>query len=185
MLKYFQLVTACCVIASALTMQTSSRTVNAMDHNTSIETEAKQAESQEGSSQSGSGTVQANIAGTLDSYLSKYPDRSLRSTPTQPVSPRFVVEHRSALNGKTITLRGVVVQAIFPGTGNATSGEQSMANPQPRVFVADNLRKRRDKNYDVMVLLREGECNSDVGQSLEIKVKVDATKSVIVLRKLY
>ncbi len=117
-----------------------------------------------------------------ESGLAKYPDKPLASIPQQAVSMRYIVEHRSALNGKTITVRGIVARTLWPDA-NAPPGQQSMAYPQPRIFLADNLRKGRDKNYDVAVLLPEGERGYVVGQRLKLRVTVDASKVAVVMRK--
>ena len=172
-------VIALCVMARAI-----PRRAHAMNHDSSsFESEAGAASSQESSAQTGSGTAQANESNSAANSLAKYPDRPVASIPSQPVSTRYVVEHRSALNGKTITVRGIVARTVWP-SDNAAQGEQSMAYPQPRIFLADNLRKRRDKNYDLMVLFREGERGYVSGQKATIKVRVDASKIAVVLRKI-
>lgn len=172
------------VIALCVMARATPRQAHAMNHHSSsFESEAGELPSQDTNAQTGSDTAQANESNPSDSGLAKYPDKPVASIPSQPVSPRYVVEHRSALNGKTITVRGIVARTLWP-SDNAAQGEQSMANPQPRIFLADNLRKRRDKNYDLMVLLREGERGYVVGRKATIKVRVDASKVAVVLRKI-
>ncbi len=154
------------------------------DRSSSFEREAETHVLQETSSSSGRATDQAGAANSNQSGLKKYPDRPLAAIPRQAVSLRYIVEHRSALNGKTITVRGFVARALWPATENVSSGEQSMANPQPRIFLADSLRKGRDKNYEVMVLVREDDNRYLVGQKVKLKVRVDSGQAAVVLRKV-
>ena len=179
------LLTLSASIVLIMLMPAASQQVQAMNPNTSSsDREAGEPSSQGGSSQSGSGTVQPNATGSAASDLSNYPDNTITAMPTQPVSMHYVVEHRSELNGKTITVRGIVARTLWPSTGNTSTGEQSMANPQPRIFLADNLRKGRDKNFDLMILLREGERGYSVGQKARIKVRVDSNKIAVVMHKV-
>ena len=169
-----------CAIAAATLQQ-----ARAMNHSpSSFVNGAGDLFTQDGSAQSGSGTVQANVSRSEASGLANYADKPISSIPSQSVSMRYVVEHRSALNGKTITVRGVVARIVGSSTGNVSTGEQSMANPQPRIFVADNTRKRRDKNLDLIVLLREGEQGYSVGQKVTLRVRVDSNKIAVVMHKV-
>ncbi|HEY0547163.1 MAG TPA: hypothetical protein VGC91_17425 [Pyrinomonadaceae bacterium] len=173
-------IVALCVMMCAVLSQDQ-----AMNHKPSSgESPERQSSSGTASAQTGSGTAQPDGGeAAAMSDLEKYPDQPVASIPTQPVSLRYVVEHRSGLNGKTITVRGLVARTLGLA-GSAAQGEQSMANPQPRIFLADNLRKQRDKHFDLMVLLREGERGYAVGQKVRLKVRVDASKASVILRKI-
>lgn len=173
------------VIALTGMAQSASQQAQSMNHNpSSSETESGCLSAQNGSAQTGSGTVQPNVTGSDSSQLARYPDKPIGTLPAQPVSMHYVVEHRSALNGKTITVKGIVANTVWPSTGNPSSGEPSMSNPQPRIFLADNLRRRRDKNFDLMVLLREGERIYVIGQGVKIKVRVDSNRTAVMMRKV-
>jgi len=183
--SYSLVLTLTVAIALSLSQQVSLQTGNAMgQHPSTLENETAGGAVQSGSSQSGSGTVEPNRSGSGSSQLGTYPDKPLSSVPTRPVSVRFVVEHRSALNGKTITVKGIVSRTVLPSAGSTSTGEPSMSNPQPRIFLAENLRKHRDKNFDLIVLLREGESGYTIGQAVKIKVRVDSTLTTVMMRKV-
>lgn len=167
MKSFVRAVIMLCVIACAASLQAQT-----MNHISS-------------SGESEAATSQADTNNAPASGLRKYPDKPVASIPTQPVSLRYVVEHRSALNGKTITVRGIVIQMPRPPAASTSQGEQSMAFPQPRIFLADTTAKRRDKNYDLIVLLQEGERGYSAGQKVKLKVIVDASAVAVVLRKVY
>ncbi len=89
---------------------------------------------------------------TPRSAIASYPDRPLVLVPSSPVSPRFVVEHRSALNNKVITLRGAVV---FSLSKEKACPPDRGACGRPLVVLAENASSSRDKNFDITVFLRE------------------------------
>lgn len=118
------------------------------------------------------------------SGLSNYPDKPLDSIPSVPVSVRHLVEHRSALNGQVVQVRGVVVATLLgekacpPGMGMCA---------QPSLFLADTSAGDRDKNYDVRVLVGEQEQESDypIGGTLEVAVVVLGDRSTVALQKVH
>ncbi len=115
------------------------------------------------------------------------PDLPLRGSPRMPVAPKFLIEHRSALKGKTVRVRGYVV-AMPDRIGEnspAGYGTTANANPQPRVFLSDASGKNRDRNYDLMIMLREGDDDYKVGARVEIKGVVEAGRNTVYLRKTY
>jgi hypothetical protein len=115
------------------------------------------------------------------SGLYNYPDKPLDSIPSAPISVRYLVEHRSALNGQVVQVRGVVLATLLgekacpPGMGMCA---------QPSLFLADTSAADRDKNYDVRVLVSEQEQESDypVGGTVEIPGVVLGDKSTVVLQ---
>ncbi len=125
--------------------------------------------------------------------LALYPDLSVTSLPTKPVSVKFVVEHRSALNGKTITIRGVVVETLLGekacptgGGGGLTPGPGACA--QPRIFLADTTGESRNKLYDLLVLMSEEEKESSypIGKTVVLQLDViDGSKLFVMARKTY
>lgn len=106
--------------------------------------------------------------------LSGYPDQSLDETPRAPVTPRFVVEHRTALGGKDVTVRGRVV--LVAGLAGSAL---------PRIFVAETREPGRDKNYDLMVLLSEDDDSYAAGDEVELRGTVESSKAAVYLRKSY
>lgn len=121
--------------------------------------------------------------------LANIPDLPLAKIPAL-LSVKEVVEHRTALHGKTITVRGFVVEAIlgekacpsFTGNNLQTPGPESCA--QPRIIVADSLEKTRDLKYDVMILVNEDEEGYSDGQPVEVKGLVFASKVAVYLEKI-
>jgi hypothetical protein len=132
----------------------------------------------------GQGATQP-VSGTPN--LTQYPDQPLTAMPIAPVSPRFVVEHRSALNGKAVTVRGFIVRVITPDGDSARPGKApaSGGNPQPRLFVAESADAGRDRAFDLPVLLREGDTAYRVGDSVEVTGTVDGNVGAIVVNKHY
>ncbi|NTV81291.1 MAG: hypothetical protein HGA24_07710 [Candidatus Aminicenantes bacterium] len=63
--------------------------------------------------------------------LAPYPDEPLTAIPTEPISVKELVEHRSALNGQTVRVRGVVVH------GDARGRE--LGFPTANLAVSPNL----------------------------------------------
>jgi hypothetical protein len=125
----------------------------------------------------------------LQSDLSQYPDYPLGTVPVTPISPRFVIEHRSALHGKTVRIRGTVARVIGPNDEEPSSVAGVAPRPgrfaQPRIFLADSPAKDLAKNYEVVVLLREGDQGYPVGQLVDIEGTVDGNQSAVVVMRLY
>ncbi len=140
---------------------------------------------QDGNEQAGVGSIKVSSSNSDSGSLKRYPDKPASSTPSGPVSLRYVVEHRSALNGKTMTVRGVIVRTVFPTTTKNSAGDQVMAYSQPKIIIADNLLGRRDRNLDLTVLLREGDRVYKNGQKVKLKVMIDASDFALVMHKVY
>jgi hypothetical protein len=109
------------------------------------------------------------------SGLSDYPDRPVGKTPRTPVTPVFVVEHRTALKGKEVTVRGRVaaVPDVPPDAASA------------RIFMAETSEPGRDKNYDLMVIIKDDDDGYCVGDEVEVKGRVESSKAAVYLRKSY
>ncbi len=106
--------------------------------------------------------------------------------PAAPISPRFVIEHRSALHGKTVGIHGTVVRVVTPEDGVSGGVTPRPGGfPQPRIFLADSAAKDLDKNYEVMMLLREGDKGYPVGQVVDIEGTVDGNHSAVVVKRMY
>lgn len=116
--------------------------------------------------------------------LENVPDHPLEAPPSGPVSPRFVFEHRSALNGRLVTVRGVVVGAVAPDAGPPRPGGVTPGpaqHPQPRIRLADAGHRERDVRYDLTVLLPEGHRGYPRGQQIEVRGTVDGNRRAVVL----
>jgi len=118
------------------------------------------------------------------SGLSKYPDGPLASIPITPISVKFLVEHRSALNDKIVTARGVVVSASLGACGGM-SGPGIMGCAKPLIILADTIQESRNKDYDTDVLVSDYEKGYAVGQTVEVKGTVSSSKVAVVLMKSY
>lgn len=121
------------------------------------------------------------------SGLYNYPDYSLDTILPIPISIKYLVEHRSALNEKVVTVSGIVVGTLLgeKACPRDIGGFGVGMCAQPRIFLADTSEDNRDKNYDVMVLVSENEKDYKVGDKVEIKVTVHSSKIVVYGGKLY
>lgn len=113
--------------------------------------------------------------------LAPYPDEPFPSIPAEPtLSIKFLVEHRTALNGKTVTIQGFVVYALLGE--DACPGGGIGACAQPRIFLADTTDQGRNKDYDVMILLGEKD-NYNIGQHVIVTGVVSSSKVAVYLTK--
>lgn len=114
-----------------------------------------------------------------DVGLSRYNDDPLPYVPSGTQTARFVVEHRSALNGQHVTIHGVIVTVVKGGgPGN------SMTFMQPRIVVADTDSADRDTNYDVQVMLPpDNSTPYETGETLDITGTVSGNRSGVTIRK--
>jgi|GEM_PF-3880129 len=138
--------------------------------------------SETGSAKSSTATIQPedrNKAG-----LAPDPDLTITSLPTESVSVKFVVEHRSALNGKSIKIRGMIAGTLLGE--KACPPDRGMC-AQPSIYLADTTAESRNKLYDLRVLVNEAEQekNYPVGKTIEIQVVIDGSKVAVVARKTY
>ncbi len=130
----------------------------------------------------GTGSGVADTAGAPgrrpgDAPLSAVPDEPLRTPPATPVSVRYLVEHRSALDGATVRLVGVVV-----ATQPAGPCSRSENCPPPRLIVADAAAAGRDPRYDVRVWLPPAwDGRYHPGERVELPVEVTATPVAVTL----
>lgn len=110
------------------------------------------------------------------------PDLPLEQEVTGPVTPRFVIEHRSALDGKSITVQGVVVSAL---TGEAACPPGRGMCAQPRVTLSDGeAGVAPDPAFDLVVVLPEGDDTGYTrGQEAEVQGRVSASGFTAVLHK--
>lgn len=110
--------------------------------------------------------------------LAQYPDEPLDSVPVESVSPRYVIEHRSALDGKEVDVSGKVVSALI---GDDACPPDRGACAQSRIQVAESEDEGRDKMYDLVIFVAQ---NADyaVGERVEIIGTVTGSKTAVSLR---
>jgi hypothetical protein len=115
--------------------------------------------------------------------LAPYPDEPLPTIPIEPMSTKEILEHRSALNGQTVQVRGIIV-ATWLGE-KACPPDRGMC-AQPSLFLADTTEAGRDPLYDVRVLVSEAEQEADypIGETVELKAVVQGDKLGLILQKV-
>jgi hypothetical protein len=115
--------------------------------------------------------------------LAPYPDEPLAALPTGPISVKELVEHRSALNGRTVWLRGVVVATLLGE--KACPPDRGMCAP-PSIFLAETTDANRNPHYDLHIVVSEAEqeANYPIGETIELAVKVQGNKTGLSLQKV-
>ena len=188
MIKFLQIsaLTACgaFILIGCIAAQ-NAQTMNDNASKSNRETNANSLPTNGG--QTVSGSINSNASNLTDGGLTKYKDKSLKTVPTKAVSPKFVIEHRTALDGKTVTVSGIVVSVASGNTqtpsDDSITGAKPMANPQPRIFIADSSKNSRNKNLDLMIIVETGD-EFIVGQKATVKVRVESSPVAVVLRKV-
>ncbi|OGI66256.1 hypothetical protein A3A95_02025 [Candidatus Nomurabacteria bacterium RIFCSPLOWO2_01_FULL_39_18] len=117
--------------------------------------------------------------------LYNYPNYSLTKVPTAPISVKYLVEHRSALDQKIVTVRGVVVG--IPAQPPCVAAGTCELYMQPSIILADTKDANRNKDYDLMVFVGEDTDQNEypVGKTVEIKMQITASKTVVYGNKVY
>jgi hypothetical protein len=110
------------------------------------------------------------------------PDLPLNAIPAKAVSVQFVVEHRSALNGHTVRLHGVITAALL-GDAACPPGQGLCA--QPSVFLVDAQSGKAAHTQPVRILMPQDAKAADypVGKAVELQVSVQGSKNGVVLSK--
>ena len=108
------------------------------------------------------------------------PDNGLEKIPADTVSVQFLVEHRSALNEKEVTVRGVIVSTLL---GEKACPPDKGMCAQPRFTIADNADSGRDKNYDLVILLSEEKVFAyEIGKIVEVSGTVTGNSHTVMMR---
>jgi hypothetical protein len=104
----------------------------------------------------------------------------LDAIPAKTVSVQFVVEHRSALNGHTLRLHGVVTSALL---GDAACPSGSGLCAQPSVFLADAPPERNQPARPIRILMPQDAKAADYppGKVVDLRVAVQGSKNGVVL----
>jgi hypothetical protein len=136
----------------------------------------------DGSAESSTGTVSPQQIVYPDQPGSAYgPDYPLETPPATPVTVKFLVEHRTALNEKRVTVHGVIVATLLGD--KACPPDRGMC-AQPRITIADIANSSRDTSYDLEILLpEEGNDSYNIDQIVDISGTVSASPSAVILSK--
>lgn len=103
------------------------------------------------------------------------PDLPITGQLPSPATVRWVVEHRSALNGRTISVRGVVVQLVE----NPKCAEGSPCvgmYVQPGIMLADTADPARDQRYDLRVSLNTEPAGYVIGSTVIVTGEVAGSR---------
>lgn len=177
---FFPLLMLGCTVSQQAQMMNGNSVRSNKNVNNSADNSGQSASGQPSSSSMNPGS---NTAAPSNG-LTKYPDKKIDSLPKKPVSSKYIVEHRSALNDKIITVKGIIVAVSQPPAANAPPGVAIMGNPQPLIRLAESSKDSRDANYDLMIYLGEGENRYAINQKIAIKVRVESSRGAVVLRKI-
>jgi hypothetical protein len=88
------------------------------------------------------------------------------------------IEHRTALDGKVVTVTGTVVRMLQPGDPVSRS-----PGTAPRPGRYPDTTAEQDPLYELMVLLPEGDAGYAVGRPVEIQGTVEGNRAAVVLRR--
>lgn len=107
----------------------------------------------------GTGTVGIKPVMPGESEFAKIPDLPVTTMPASPLPVSYVIEHRSALNGRTVNLTGFVVANWLQSEQEKCAGErcpQMDMYMQPSIVLADSASASRNALYDLRILIPEG-----------------------------
>jgi hypothetical protein len=109
------------------------------------------------------------------------PDAPIDGRVDDPMTVQFLIEHRSALNGKEVSVHGIVVGALL---GEAACPPDRGACAQPRLTLADTSVPYRDTGYDLTILLPGNDTTSySIGQILDLSGIVSGSADGVMMRK--
>ncbi|MCI0396457.1 MAG: hypothetical protein L0332_00555 [Chloroflexi bacterium] len=116
--------------------------------------------------------------------LAPYPDEPVQTLPTQPVSVTYVIEHRTALDGQEVVVRGIVVATLLGE--KACPSDMGMCAP-PSLFLSDSAAPDRNPYYDLHVVVAESEVEEEYppGAEIEIRILVSGSNVAVTALKLY
>jgi len=105
--------------------------------------------------------------------LAKFLDAPVGSMPLDPQTVRYIIDHRSALNQRHLTVRAIVVSNLPPDTAGKT-----------RLLISDTDNRNRDTRLDISVILPPGDATPyPLGETAEIPVTVWGNITGVVLEK--
>lgn len=126
--------------------------------------------------------VPITIVPPSEQGLAPYPDLKIEEEIPAPMTVKYLIEHRSALNGKTVRVRGIVVANWL--TMKCPEIVMFLC-PQPRIFLADSAEEGRNPHYDLDVYVGEEARGEDypTGKTAEITGEVNGYNTGVSLLK--
>ena len=172
-------------VSSGKSVQKTVAENGSLTQSAEIETSQTRSADENAQAQTRVGTVKPGDPAKVGS--SARLDLPLRILPRTPISPKFLIQHRTALKGQSVKVRGFIVAVPSDVAGKSPGGNIPVANalPQPRLFLANTTDKKREQDFDLMIMLREGDAGYKVGARVEIKGVVEVGSGTVYLRKTY
>lgn len=129
------------------------------------------------------GTIQPTPTGGGSVGLSAFADDPLPASYQEPVGVRWLKEHRSALNGKIITTRGIVTASWMDQSHCPDNAE--LLCPQQRIFIADTNEITRNQLFDLQIDVLSNHPASDfkIGSTISIRVMVTGSRDNVEARE--
>lgn len=111
--------------------------------------------------------------------LTSYPNLPLSSELLTPIPIKYLVERRSALNEKVVTVKGIIIGNWLDESKCPPNAE--LLCPQNRIFLADANTEDRNQLYDLDVVVEENAKAEDyqIGETITIKVLVYGDKTSV------
>ncbi|MBI4053808.1 MAG: hypothetical protein HY397_00585 [Candidatus Doudnabacteria bacterium] len=131
------------------------------------------------------GTITTIKPETPGSALGTYPDQPVSSVSSSAMSIKYLIDHRSALDGKTVMVKGFVVGNWADARNCPNPDLVELLCPQPFVFLSDSTDTNRHPYYDLQVRLNESDPGYLIGQTVTIRGVVEGSKEGVMFIKLY
>jgi hypothetical protein len=111
------------------------------------------------------------------------PDLPLSAMPTKAVGVRFVVEHRSALNGRTVRVHGIVTAALLGAAACPPDRGMCMS---PSIILSESEPGKNRPACSVRILVPKDAKQQDypVGKPAEVRATVNGHTAGVVLTKV-
>lgn len=135
----------------------------------------------------GTGTASTAPIMPGQSAMSKIPDLPLGNLqePSPPLSVKYVVEHRSALNEKRIAVTGIIVRNALEEQTCPTGRMCALMYQPPQIAIADTALEP-DSNYHITIIMPETArsqfADYPVGKSISILATVEGSREGITMR---
>ncbi|HXM63903.1 MAG TPA: hypothetical protein VN950_23785 [Terriglobales bacterium] len=111
------------------------------------------------------------------------PDLPLSAMPTRPAGVCFVVEHRSALNRRTVRVHGIVAAALLGAA--ACPPDRGMCMP-PSIILSESEPGKNRPACSVRILVSKDAKQQDypIGKAAEVRATVDGHATGVVLTRV-
>jgi len=115
--------------------------------------------------------------------LNSLPDLPVEDFPPMPISVSYLIDHRSALDGISVRVKGYVVGNWLDPSNCSPIAEYLC--PQPRIFISDTSSFRNGYfNLEISVPDRDNWKDYPVGKMIEIRGIVHGDRTYVSLEKL-